>query len=57
MKYRINSVEEKLESAKVLLNAGKYRDSIGCSYYAISSGVWTESVLQRIMRTTLTFPL
>ncbi len=57
MKYRINSVEEKLESAKVLLNAGKYRDSIGRSYYAISSGVWTESVLQRIMRTTLTFPL
>ena len=27
--------KEKLESAKLLLDAGKYKDSIGRSYYAI----------------------
>ncbi len=39
MKYRLNSAKEKLESAKVLLDAGKYRDSIGRSYYAIFTAV------------------
>lgn len=37
--YRINNAKEKLESAKPLLNAGKYRDSIGRSYYAIFTAV------------------
>lgn len=39
IKYRLDSAREKLESAKVLLDAGKYRDSIGRSYYAIFTAV------------------
>ena len=39
MKYRLDNVKEKLESAKLLLDAGKYRDSIGRSYYAIFTAV------------------
>lgn len=39
MKYRLDNAKEKLESAKVLLEAGKYRDSIGRSYYAIFTAV------------------
>ena len=35
IKYRLDSAEEKLESAKLLLDAGTYRDSIGRSYYSI----------------------
>jgi uncharacterized protein (UPF0332 family) len=31
--------EEKLQSAKILLDAGMYKDSIGRSYYAIFSAV------------------
>ena len=37
--YRLNNAEEKLESAKPLLDARKYKDSIGRSYYAIFSAV------------------
>ena len=33
--YRINSAEEKLKSAKLLLDNGQYKDSIGRSYYVI----------------------
>lgn len=39
MNYRLNNAREKLESAKLLLDAGKYRDSIGRSYYAIFTAV------------------
>lgn len=39
MKYRIDNAREKLESAKLLLDARKYRDSIGRSYYAIFTAV------------------
>ena len=39
MKYRLDNAREKLESAKLLLDAGKYRDSIGRSYYAIFTAV------------------
>lgn len=39
MKYRLDNAKEKLESAKLLLDAGKYRDSIGRSYYAIFTAV------------------
>ena len=38
-KYRLESAREKLVSAKVLLEAGQYKDSIGRSYYAIFSAV------------------
>lgn len=39
MNYRLDNAKEKLESAKLLLDAGKYRDSIGRSYYAIFTSV------------------
>lgn len=39
MQYRLDNAKEKLESAKVLLDAEKYRDSIGRSYYAIFTAV------------------
>lgn len=39
MTYRLDNAKEKLESAKVLLDVGKYRDSIGRSYYAIFTAV------------------
>lgn len=37
--YRLESAREKLESAKLLFEAGKYRDSIGRSYYAVFTAV------------------
>lgn len=39
VKYRLESAEEKLESAKILLDAGQWKDSIGRSYYAIFTAV------------------
>lgn len=39
VKYRLESAQEKLESAKILLDAGKNKDSIGRSYYAIFTAV------------------
>lgn len=39
IRYRFDSAKEKLESAKLLLDAEKYRDSIGRSYYAIFTAV------------------
>lgn len=39
MQYRLDNAKEKLESAKVLLDAEKYRDFIGRSYYAIFTAV------------------
>lgn len=39
VKYRLRNSAEKLESAELLLDAGKYKDSIGRSYYAIFSAV------------------
>lgn len=39
IKYRLDNAREKLESARLLLDAGKYRDSIGRSYYAIFTAV------------------
>ena len=39
MNYRLDNAKEKLESAKLLLDGGKYRDSIGRSYYAIFTAV------------------
>ena len=37
--YRLKSAKERLDSAKILLEAGKYKDSIGRSYYAIFTAV------------------
>ena len=39
IKYRMSSAKEKMTSAKLLLEAGMYRDSIGRSYYAIFSAI------------------
>ena len=39
VKYRLENAEEKLESAKLLLDAGHFKDSIGRSYYAIFTAV------------------
>lgn len=39
IQYRLYNAKEKLEAAEILLNAGKYKDSIGRSYYAIFSAV------------------
>lgn len=39
MKYRLEMAEERLHSSKVLLEAGSYKDSIGCSYYAMFTAV------------------
>lgn len=33
--YRIENAREKLESSKILLDAGHYKDSIGRSHYSI----------------------
>lgn len=35
MQYRLNNAKERLNSAKVLLECGNYKDSIGRSYYAM----------------------
>lgn len=37
--YRLKSAKERLHSAKVLLNDGSYKDSIGRSYYAMFTAV------------------
>ena len=37
--YRIDSAKEKIYSAKLLLDNGSYKDSVGRSYYAMFSAV------------------
>jgi len=39
IRYRLSSAKEKLTSAKLLLEAGLYKDSVGRSYYAIFSAI------------------
>lgn len=39
MQYRLDMAKERLESAKLLLDHGSYKDSIGRSYYAIFTAV------------------
>ena len=39
VQYRKDIAKEKLKSAKILLDAGQYKDSIGRSYYALFSAV------------------
>lgn len=39
VQYRIDIAKEKLKSAKILLDAEQYKDSIGRSYYALFSAV------------------
>lgn len=39
IKYRLSSSQEKLMSAKLLLESGLYKDSVGRSYYDIFSAI------------------
>ena len=39
IRYRLISAKEKLTSAKLLLDAGLYQDSVGRSYYSIFSSM------------------
>ncbi len=39
MIYRLESAKERLDSAKILLISGNYKDSIGRSYYAMFTAV------------------
>ena len=48
IQYRLDNAKEKLESAEILLNAGKYKDSIGRSYYAIFSAVRAILAMDRV---------
>ncbi len=46
--YRLDSAKERLTSAKLLLDAGQYKDSIGRSYYAIFSAVRAVLALDKV---------
>lgn len=48
MKYRLESASEKLLSAKLLLEAGQYKDSIGRSYYAVFTAIRAVLALRQI---------
>ena len=39
VKYSLDNAKERLSSAKLLLDAGNYKDSISRSYYAIFPAV------------------
>ena len=39
MEYRLENAKERLTAAKVLLESGNYKDSIGRSYYAMFTAV------------------
>lgn len=39
MQYRLDMAKDRLQSAKLLLDNGSYKDSIGRSYYAIFTAV------------------
>lgn len=48
MEYRLKTAKEKLLSAKVLLEVGAFKDSIGRSYYAMFSSVRAILALDKI---------
>ena len=48
IKYRLSSAKEKLTSAKLLLDAGLYKDSVGRSYYAIFSSIRTVLAIRQV---------
>lgn len=47
-KYRLQNAKEKIESAKILLDAGKYKDSISRSYYAIFTAIRAVLALDQV---------
>lgn len=48
VRYRLKAAEEKLHSAKILLDGGEYKDSIGRAYYAMFSAVRAILAVDRI---------
>lgn len=48
IQYRLNSAKEKLTSAKLLLEAGLYKDSVGRSYYAIFSAIRAVLAIEQV---------
>lgn len=46
--YRLETANDKLTSAKLLLDAGQYKDSIGRSYYAIFTAIRAVLALQQV---------
>lgn len=46
--FRLASSNEKLRSAKLLLDAGQYKDSVGRSYYAIFSAIRAVLAIRQI---------
>ena len=38
-KYRLQNSEEKLDTAKLLVSAGKYKDAVNRTYYAVFSAM------------------
>ena len=48
VEYRLQTAQEKLHSAKILLGAGEYKDSIGRSYYAMFSAIRAILALDKV---------
>ena len=48
VEYRLKTAQEKLHSAKILLDAGEYKDSIGRSYYAMFSAIRAILALDKV---------
>lgn len=48
VEYRLQTAQEKLHSAKILLDAGEYKDSIGRSYYAMFSAIRAILALDKV---------
>lgn len=48
MEYRLATAKEKLHSAKVLLESGGYKDSVGRSYYAMFTSVRAILALDKV---------
>lgn len=46
--YRLSAAHEKLTSAKLLLEAGLYKDSVGRSYYAIFSAIRATLAIKQV---------
>lgn len=46
--YRLSSAREKLTSAKILLDAGLFKDSVGRSYYAIFTAIRAVLAIRQI---------
>ena len=48
VKYRLDSAIDRLKSAKILLDKGQFKDSIGRSYYALFTAVRAVLALEMV---------